>query len=198
MKFGIRKLTPALTEDYLHFFDSTPHDDSVDEHKCYCVCWCGDDCTGDYESRNLSSREKRRNYSIQCVEDGRIQGYLAYWGKEVVGWCNANVKSDCLNCYGWKKHLGYAPLEEVGSGLRVKSVFCFAVAPQWKRRGVATQLLERVCADASAEGFHFVEAYPQREFSDRQNGGPFELYCKNGFSLIIETEQGLVMRKQVN
>ena len=37
MKFEIKKLTPELAEDYVHFFDVTPHDDFIDEHKCYCV-----------------------------------------------------------------------------------------------------------------------------------------------------------------
>ena len=36
MAISIRRLVPDA-EDYVHFFDSTPHDDNVDEHKCYCV-----------------------------------------------------------------------------------------------------------------------------------------------------------------
>ena len=85
MTTEIRKLTPELAENYVQFFDITPHDDNIYEHKCYCVCWCNDDCVSDYESRNLSSREKRRNYAIQCVKDGSIRGYLAYSGDTVVG-----------------------------------------------------------------------------------------------------------------
>ncbi len=54
MNIEIRKVTPELTEDYIHFFDSTPHDDSVDEHKCYCVCWCNDD----FEGKDFSTGEK--------------------------------------------------------------------------------------------------------------------------------------------
>ena len=38
MAIEIRKLIPDLVEDYVHFFDTTPHDDNVNEHKCYsCV-----------------------------------------------------------------------------------------------------------------------------------------------------------------
>lgn len=43
MKVEIRKLTPVLTDDYLYFFDTTPHWDNIDEQKCYCVCWCSAD-----------------------------------------------------------------------------------------------------------------------------------------------------------
>lgn len=46
MNIKIKKLTPELADDYVHFFDTTPHDDNIDEHKCYCVCWCNDDYHG--------------------------------------------------------------------------------------------------------------------------------------------------------
>lgn len=197
MNIDIRKLTPCLAEDYVHFFDTTPHDDLVDEHKCYCVCWCNDDCIGNYESKNLSSREKRSNYAIQCVEGGNIQGYLAYCGDKVVGWCNANVKLDCLKCYGWRRFMNYVPIEESNTGIKVKSIFCFTIVPEMRRKGIATRLMERVCEDAAQDGFDFVEAYPNKEFNEMNNGGPFEMYIKSGFAVYYEAEQGIIMRKQL-
>lgn len=197
MNIEICKLTSCLAEDYVRFFDMTPHDDLADEHKCYCVCWCNDDCIGDYESKNLSSREKRRNYAIQCVKGSSIQGYLAYCDNKAVGWCNANTKADCLKCYGWRQYMGYVPIEEANTGIKVKSIFCYTIALEMKRKGVATQLMERVCKDAAQDGFDFVETYPNKEFSETNNSGPFEMYRKSGFSVYYETEQGLVMRKQL-
>jgi len=91
MDIEIRKLIPELAEDYVHFFDTTPHDNNVDEHKCYCVCWCNDD----YEGKDLSTVAKRRECALQYVKGNNIQGYLVYSGDTVVGWCNANTKSDC-------------------------------------------------------------------------------------------------------
>ena len=197
LKLKICKLASDLVEDYVSFFDTTPHDDLVDGHKCYCVPWCNDDCIGDYESKNLSSREKRRDYAIQCVKDGSIQGYLAYCGDEVVGWCNANTKKDCLKCYGWRRYMGDVPVEESSTGIKVKSIYCFMIAPEMKRKGIATRLMERVCEDAAQDGFNFVEAYPNKEFNETNNSGPFEMYKKNGFAVYCETEQVLVMRKQL-
>jgi len=197
MDISIRKLTPDLAEDYVRFFDATPHEDNVDEHKCYCVCWCNEDCSGDYESKNLSSREKRRNYAIHCVKCGHIQGYLAYCGDEIVGWCNANTKSDCLRCYSWRRFMSDIPVEESSSGIKVKSIYCFMIAPRMKRKGIATRLLERVCEDAAQEGFDFAEAYPYEEHSNQSSdfSGYSEMYEKAGFSVYYETKQGLVMRK---
>ncbi|MEA5040098.1 MAG: GNAT family N-acetyltransferase [Clostridiaceae bacterium] len=195
MDIRIRKLTPDLAEDYVHFFDITPHDDNVDEHKCYCVCWCNDD----YEGKDFSTAEKRRKCALQYVKNNNIQGYLAYSGDTVVGWCNANTKSDCLKCVSWRKFMDYVPLEEFDSGIKVKSIFCFMIAPEMKRKGIATLLLERVCKDAIQDGFDFVEAYPYKEsgYQSSDFGGHFEMYRKNGFYVALETEQGPVMRKSL-
>jgi GNAT superfamily N-acetyltransferase len=199
MNIEIHKLTPDLVEDYVHFFDTTPHDDLVDAHKCYCVPWCREDSGGDYEAKHLASAEKRREHAVQCIKSNSIQGYLAYADSKVVGWCNANTKSDCLKCYGWCKYMGYVPVEETTTGIKVKSVLCFAVAPEMKRKGIATLLLERVCKDAARDGFDVVEAYPNKESKDEsmKNCGPLDMYFKSGFVVTHDTEHGFVMRKQL-
>ncbi|MDF2671943.1 MAG: GCN5-related N-acetyltransferase [Clostridiales bacterium] len=195
MDIEICKLIPELAEDYVHFFDTTPHDKNVVEHKCYCVCWCNDD----YEGKDFSTAEKRRKYALQYVKGNNIQGYLAYSGNTAVGWCNANTKSDCLKCVSWRRFMDYVPLEESNTGIKVKSVFCFVIAPEMKRKSIATLLLERVCKDALQDGFDFVEVYPYKESSYQSSdfGGYFEMYKKSGFHVSFETEQGLVMRKQL-
>ena len=195
MSIAIRKLIPELAEDYVHFFDTTPHDDNVIEHKCYCVCWCNDD----YKGKDFSTAEKRRKCALKYVKGNNIQGYLAYSGDTVVGWCNANTKSDCLKCDSWRKFMDYVPLDESNTGIKVKSIFCFMIAPEMKRKGIATLLLERVCKDAVQEGFDFAEAYPYKEHSYQSSdfGGHFEMYKKSGFHVSLDTDQGLVMRKQL-
>lgn len=195
MTIEIRKLIPDLTEDYLRFFDTTPHDDNVDEHKCYCVCWCNDD----YKDKDFSTAEKRRQCALQYVKGNNIQGYLAYSGDAVVGWCNANTKSDCLKCASWRRFMDYVPLEESNTDIKVKSIFCFVIAPEMRRKGIATLLMERVCKDAVQDGFDIVEAYPNKESSYQSSdfGGHFEMYKKSGFHVALETKQGLVMRKQL-
>jgi len=196
MNIEIRKLTPDLVEDYVRFFDTTPHADSKDEHRCYCVWWCNDDCEG----KDLtSSVEVRRDYAIQYVRGSNIQGYLAYCDDEVVGWCNANTRADCLKCYCWRRFMGFVPTEESHADIRVKSVFCFAIAPEMRRKGIARLLLERVCRDAAQDGFDYVEAYPNKEFANEAEDfmGPAEVYKKSGFTVHYETERQFVMRKQL-
>jgi len=95
--------------------------------------------------------------------------------------------------------MDYVPLGQSNTGIKVKSIFCFVIAPEMKRKGIATLLLERVCKDAVQDGFDFVEAYPYKESSYQSSdfGGHFEMYKKSGFNVSFETEQGLVMRKQL-
>ena len=194
MNIEIKKLSSEHANDYVRFFDITPHDKNVDEHKCYCVCWCNDD----FEGKDFSTAEKRRSCALQYVKNNNIQGYLAYNGDKVVGWCNANTKSDCLKCASWRRFMDYVPLES-DKNIKVKSIFCFTVAPKKKRKGIATMLLEQVCTDAAQDGFDFVEAYPYKESNWQSSnfGGHFEMYRKHGFHVTVETEQGLVMKKQL-
>jgi HEPN domain-containing protein/GNAT superfamily N-acetyltransferase len=194
LNIEICKLLPELAEDYVKFFDETPHDDNVDEHKCYCVCWCNDDCEG----KDFSSREKRRTLALQYVKGGNIQGYLAYHDGKVVGWVNANTKSDCYKCVSWRRQMGHVPTEESAPGIRVKSVYCFVVAPEMKRKGIATRLLKHICQDAAQDGFDFVEAYPNKGFAnDIDFTGPIDMYIKSGFVILYQDDHRLVVRKQL-
>ena len=195
MNIEIRKLTPDLVDDFVHFFDVTPHSDKIDDHKCYCVCWCNDD----YEGKDFSSAEKRRDYAIKYVKNNNIQGYLAYYKNQVVGWCNANTKLGCLKCCSWRMFMCSIPVDELSSGKKVKSIFCFAITPEMQRKGIAKMLLERVCQDAAKEGYDYVESYPNKTYSNEEDDfmGPAELYRQKGFTVYSEAENRLVMRKQL-
>ena len=188
----IKRLTPELVGDYLHFFDTTPHDDGIPEHRCYCVCW---NSTND-ENEDFSTAEARRVAAERFVRDGRIKGYLAYESGRVIGWCSANRKSECLKSRCGKSYL--APLSAEDDEM-VKSIFCFAVAPEMRHNGVATALAETVCEDAWREGFRFVEAYPMKEFhSERYDyTGPAGLYEKLGFEVFRDLGDRLVVRKKL-
>lgn len=195
MNIKIRKLTPELLDDYLHFFDTTPHSTNKDEHRCYCVCWSSDN----FEGKDFSTAEKRRGIAIEYVNEGKIKGYLAYCDNKVVGWCNANTKSDCLECLSWQMFMKPFHKYEDAPGIKVKSVFCFAIAPEMRRKGVSELLLSRVCEDAQKEGFDFVEAYPNKEFINTEEDfmGPVKLYEKLGFYVCCEVDNKLVIRKKL-
>ena len=196
MNIEIRKLTPALTEDYLDFFETEAHADNEHEDRCYCVCWCSADHRAETD---FSSPEKRRDLAVQYINSGTLQGYLAYHEGRVVGWCNAHTKSDCLNCISWLRFMKDINPAEAHTSPHIKSVFCFTVAPAMKRKGIARQLLAHVCKDAADEGFDDVEAYPNKAFINVFDDfmGPVDLYKDLGFAFLDATEHKFVMRKKL-
>jgi GNAT superfamily N-acetyltransferase len=90
--------------------------------------------------------------------------------------------------------MGSMPVDELSSGKKVKSIFCFAITPEMKRKGIAKMLLERVCQDAAKEGFDFVEAYPNKMFINDEDDfmGPAELFRQKDFTVYREIENRLV------
>lgn len=191
MNIEIKKLTPALAEEYIHFFDTTPHNTCQGESKCYCVTWRSDDSYD--EAPWFPSREERREHALKYVRNGSLQGYLAYCGDKIVGWCNANA--NCRNCINYLR--SFFPIEEYRENIQIKSIFCFVIAPDMQRKGIATQLVERICKDAADDGFDFVEAYVNKNFVDVASDfrGPLEMYKKCGFYIFAEQDDKVVMRK---
>lgn len=194
MSIQIKRLTPEMKDDYLHFFDVTPHWHYVSEERCYCVCWCAVDHR---IQPDFSTAEKRRELAAEYIQKGYLQGYLAYEGSKVVGWCNANTKADCRNCISCLYYMPQTLQDE--NEKKVKSVFCFMISPEMHRKGIATKLLEQVCIDAVNEGFDYIEAYPQRAFTDvaLDYMGPAEMYSKCGFSIVQELGDDRVLMRKI-
>lgn len=193
MNIEVRKLTPEDAEAYVAFFDTTPHDDHVPEHTCYCVNWC----SADHRNLKQPDREERRAMALDYVKNNILQGYIALSDKKIIGWCNANTKSDCANCAGIVFAL--QDLQKVVSAPeeKVKVIYCFMVAEEYQRQGVARRLLQAVCEDAKKEGFDYIEAYPQKDASVTwmQFMGFDELYKKEGFEHYEELDDKYVVRK---
>lgn len=192
MNIEIRKLTPDTAEDYACFFDETPHNDEF-KHKCYCVSWRADAAEGESWP---SKTADRRALAVERVKNGHIRGYLAYHDNKIVGWCNANTKSDCQKVIKNKyiKHV-HVPVEDCEDDEKIKFIFCFVVAPDYRRKGVASQLLEYICNDAKTDGYNFVEVFTMREFENDGFRGVFEMYEKHGFYIHAEQEGKVVMRR---
>ena len=195
MEFKIKALSPNLVNDFLDFFDTEDHSDNVKEHKCYCVCWCSDDHRNGLEK--MSSAQKRRELAKEYIKNGMIKGYLAYDKNRVVGWCNSNRKNDCQNCISWLRNMQEVKITEPSNTL-IKSVFCFTIAKNYRKQGIATQLLKRVSNDSLIEGYTSIEAYPKKVLKKIDAfEGPLEMYLKEGFSIEEELKDYFVVRKNL-
>lgn len=193
MEIEVRKLTPEDAEAYAEFFDTTPHDDHIPEHTCYCVNWC----SADHRTLKEPNREERRAMAIDYVRNDILRGYIALSNNKIIGWCNANTKSDCCNCAGIV--FGLPDIQKAVSAPeeKVKAIYCFMIAEEYHRQGVARRLLRAVCEDAGKDGFDYIEAYPQKDASIKsmQFMGFDELYKSEGFEHYMELEDKFVVRK---
>ena len=190
----IIRLAPDCLPDFLYFFEHVAHTDYPEWDRCYCLDYCATD--NRREAKELfGDADARREYAIRYVNEGVMQGYLAYVDGHVAGWCNANDRARCRRCAGYEEIIR----ERADDGLRVKSIFCFTVAPALRGKHIATALLERVIADARAEGYDAVEGYPEKGDADIYYNYPGhrELYRKLGFEAVGEGEQRLIMQKRL-
>ena len=75
--------------------------------------------------------------------------------------------------------------ENAGEAGKIKTVVCFVIEKDHRRKGIATAMLQRVIADAKPDGYAAVEAYPSvRAKSEAGNyRGPLSLYLKHGFTV---------------
>jgi GNAT superfamily N-acetyltransferase len=82
----------------------------------------------------------------------------------------------------------------------VIGVSCFVIAPPFRRHGIASALLDRVIADASARGASWIEGYPLNAPEDSDAGhfrGPRSMYDAHGFKPIEVRERDTVVRLPV-
>lgn len=198
MEIEIKELAPGLADDYVDYFKHAAFSDHKDWAGCCCLHfhWSGELEAAFQEFAKTAQKGDCSfswKYAARFVQDGTIQGYLAYAQGRVVGWCNANSKGsfaalkENVNLDLWtddKEH-------------KVKSVVCFCVAPGMRGKGIASQLLQRVCADAARQGFEWVEAYPQVDTQDiyANHHGPAALYLRQGFVIHKQSGAQAIMRK---
>ena len=135
--------------------------------------------------------------AVDYVRNGILKGYVAIKDNRIIGWCNANTKSDCRNCAGLVFALPDLQKSISAPEEKVKAVYCFMIAEEYHRQGVARGLLRAVCEDAEKDGYDYVEAYPQKDASIKymQFMGFEELYKSEGFEHYMELEDKFVVRK---
>lgn len=205
MEIEIRALTPDMEEAYFDFFDHRAFSDGSPYYPCYCNAFNmsaseiegmrerAKACGGGTEGWQRALRES----ASRMVRAGRIRGYLAFADGVAVGWCNANDRMHYSRVGEFD--LDRLPEDrppDCGRTGQIKSVVCFEIAPEYRGMGIAARLLRRVCADAEADGYECVEAYPVDGAQPALAfTGPRALYEKMGFTERSRSGNALVLRK---
>ncbi|HBR31389.1 MAG TPA: hypothetical protein DD733_04840 [Clostridiales bacterium] len=197
MNLEIKPLKPELSADYFDFFENRAFTDDS-PYRCYCQVYQMskeqyqvvyenvDDVDLGYISREVAERQ---------IESGILKGYLAFIDGVVIGWCNSNDRANYPVEPVYDDTPFYAPAEK-----REKAVVCFEIAPEYRGKGVATALLQRVINDAKAEGYSAVVGFPavRNERYEWDFSGPVRLYEKLGFIKVAEENNIATMRKELN
>jgi len=197
MNLTMKPLTPELATDYFDFFENRAFTDDS-PYRCYCQVYQMTKeqqiaASDEAKANGYDSREISRKIAERQIESGALQGYLAFADGLSIGWCNANAKKNfpIESCTGERF---YAPPEK-----GEKAVVCFEVAPEFRGKGVATALLQRVVDDATIEGYTAIESFPvvRAERYEWDCTGPVRLYEKAGFIKVSEKDGKAVMRKNL-
>jgi GNAT superfamily N-acetyltransferase len=181
----VHPVTEDRIDDWLQFFDHDGFAGNPDWASCYCL---EPHVPATPEHPERAWREKRAAMADR-LRSCTTFGYLAYVGGRPAGWVNASLRSD----YGLYRDV-------VPNGPEASSVIgvsCFVIAPPFRRHGIASALLDRVIADASARGAGWIEGYPHNmpEEGDAANfRGPRSMYDARGFEPITVRERDTVMR----
>jgi ribosomal protein S18 acetylase RimI-like enzyme len=184
MQISIKPLTPGLKDDYLYFFDNLRFEENPDWSACYCFSF---HFTG---TKDQWTKENNRKAVIKYINEKKLTGYLAYANDVPIGWCNVNVRSN------YQSLQKYYDLQDIKSG-KICSIVCFTISSEYRRKGIASRILEQICNDYSEEDCDCLEAYPGiGELSSEQHyKGPLDIYLKFGFNVVKEYDNYAIVRK---
>jgi len=178
---AVRTVSPDQHEAVMHYFDMVAYADNPNWSKCFCM----ERLVEDYESR---TKQQNRAQRSELILSAKANGLVAYRLGRVVGWCHAAPKTELLNVEGEKDP-------------KVGAIVCFVVAPDQRRQGVATTLLEAALDHLKTRGMKAVEAYPvlgeidPTRWSQINYMGPLAMYVKAGFEIVEKDDDRAVVRR---
>jgi len=177
----VRAISPDQHDAVLHYFDMVAYADNPNWSKCFCM----ERLVEDYESR---TRQQNRESRSELIRSAKANGLVAYRLGRVVGWCHAAPKNELVNVEG-EKHP------------TVGAIVCFVVAPDQRRQGVATTLLDAALEHLRKRGMATAEAYPflgeidPARWAQSNYVGPLSMYVKAGFEVAEKHDEYAVVRR---
>ena len=196
VKIEVRELTPELLDDYLVFFDKDAFTDFPEWSGCYCGFY---DTPGNEWDASANAGPAHRAARVERIRSGKAHGLLAFVGRRVVGWCNAQPRSSFPNMRRYATVVDN-PAEPVGS------IMCFLVAPAQRGKGVGTALLNAACDKFRRDRLRVAEGYPttnpvkrdwETPWAEENYKGSLNMYLKAGFKVHRQLERFAIVRKQL-
>lgn len=185
----VRELTPELVSDYFQFFDERAFTDNPEWSGCYCYLH---HFPGTHEEWQERTGTENRAAVQELIRNDQFNGVLAYVDDLPVGWCKADIRAELPDPESAGPPVN-RPYDEVGV------ILCFNVAPDYRGRGVARELLDGACRTLAQRGASTVEGYPLKEAETSAElwHGPLSVYESAGFASVMEDESRVLMRKSL-
>ncbi len=188
MNLLFKKLTPDLANDYLYYFDNVAFTD----HEEFSMCYCLESHVSKEDDDRLITKESRRQKAYDLIIAGTMQGFLLYDNNAVIGWCNFGDKKSYCSVMD-KEH----ETLDVNRN-KIMVLYCMEIAPAYRGKGIAHEIVNEVCTYAKEAGYDYVEAYPFLDESFAyQFHGPRKLFDKHGFECISSQTWFCIMRKKL-
>ena len=77
------------------------------------------------------------------------------------------------------------------------SIVCFLIAPNYRKKGIARELLKSIIFQSKQMGYNSIEAYPVKNANSdaKSYHGPINLYKSEGFTIYKELEDLYIVHK---
>jgi ribosomal protein S18 acetylase RimI-like enzyme len=180
VEIRLERLSPETLHDFLDYFDHRAFLNDEDWAGCYCQAYLNPPETNQEE---IFGEGKARQAACDRVAAGRMDGYLAFDGDKMVGWCAAgNSKL-------------YEALPDAEDTLA--RIICFNVDPDLRHQGIASQMLDLVIQDLIDRGFAAIEAVPSNdETSEKSFQGTVSMFTNRGFEKVVELPTGQTLMRR--
>lgn len=178
----IHPISAGRLADFLAFFDGEAFADNPRWGFCYCQFAYVDHAQVEWKARTV---EQNRQAACGRIQDGSMQGYLAYRAGKPVGWCNAAPRT-MLDSFAD---------EPDPDAAHIGQITCFIVAKQHRGTGVAKALLQAACDGLRSQKLSIAEATANpAAASDAENHyGPLAMYLAAGFTVHHTEDDGYVI-----
>jgi len=199
-KIVVERLSPATRDDYLAFFDherGPAFSDNPEWARCYCQFYRIPRAL-DWKAFTADQNRVAAGASIAC---GEAEGYLAKVDgnpPETVGWLHAAPRHKLPHGF---ERMRVDPPEIDVPPQEAAIIVCFVIAPAWRRRGVATALLDAALVDLAARGIAVVDAFPFKSGESVSPAdhyhGPASLFASRGFEPVGGNDDVTVVRRRL-
>ena len=149
---------------------------------CFCQYYQFQGDHRDWQNRCANATEENAAALCAEIEAESVMAWVAVYSQQVVGWVRLRRPGEMSKLYEGRLYRGLPCFS--GDRERVATVSCFLVQPEWRRQGLASELLGTALDGAKTAGFSAIEALPRgaTDVTDEEHWmGPATLYEQAGF-----------------